>query len=286
LEQVSDWLTKIFVGVGLVEFDQIQAKLWETSGRIASGIAGRSDLADGAQVFAASTLTYFAVCGFVFGFLWARLYLLRWFNAADDVRRLQQQVSKLEQSRHTDANALALVLQQLSAVDQGRRVDDAELQSTLQSASPQTRAEIFARTKAESEKRNQETLPGVISALRALIAIDQRGADHQSHAELSYAMRRLESPELDNALTEINEAIRVRDKRHLRGWKYYEFHRARCRILLDESFSRRQPTDPLVRDVIVADLEQAAMEARFVKWRVSMSEVGEWLTLNQIELLS
>src|SRR5580704_6185346 len=73
LEQISDWLTKMLVGVGLVEIKSIPGKLKGAAGFVAKGLGNN----DQAQAFALTLLVFFAVCGFVFGYLWARLYLKR-----------------------------------------------------------------------------------------------------------------------------------------------------------------------------------------------------------------
>jgi hypothetical protein len=79
LEQISDWLTKMLVGVGLIEIKVIPAKLKSIADYLAKGLGGT----DQAQAFALTMLIYFSVCGFVFGFLWARLYLKKWFVESD-----------------------------------------------------------------------------------------------------------------------------------------------------------------------------------------------------------
>jgi len=74
LEQISDWLTKILVGVGLVDFRSILAKVIAAGDYIAPALTGVVSK-EGARTFALAILIYFSVSGFVFGFLWARLYL-------------------------------------------------------------------------------------------------------------------------------------------------------------------------------------------------------------------
>jgi hypothetical protein len=90
LEQVADWLTKIIVGVGLTQLDKIPGKL----GSLASFIAmGMGDAASHKAV-ALAICIYFPSCGFLFGFLWARLYMLEAFDVAESViQRVIKEIS-------------------------------------------------------------------------------------------------------------------------------------------------------------------------------------------------
>jgi len=71
LEQISDWLTKILVGVGLTQLSQISQELDNAANTIQSGLGGTPQH----HVLALAILTYYPVCGFLAGYLWTRLYL-------------------------------------------------------------------------------------------------------------------------------------------------------------------------------------------------------------------
>jgi len=76
LEQISDWLTKIIVGVGLVQLSTLPGKL--------RALAGYFATAFGAEPVAPSVVLaiqgYFGIFGFLLGYLWARLYLMKEFS--------------------------------------------------------------------------------------------------------------------------------------------------------------------------------------------------------------
>src|SRR5262245_47375529 len=71
LEQISDWLTKILVGVGLTQIPAIRDGVVSITAFAARGLGPQSQ----SQVFAFALLSYFAVLGFLFGYLWTRLFL-------------------------------------------------------------------------------------------------------------------------------------------------------------------------------------------------------------------
>ena len=288
LEQVSDWLTKIIVGVGLIQFNSILAKLWEVAGHLATGLGEPTAPAlASAQAFASSILIYFAVCGFVFGFLWARLYLLRWFTHAEDVRELKRTVNRLEEQQQADAKALALAIRQLSRASDEPLAPDSEVATAIKAASPSARAQIFggAADAADRADAGDRILDGVISVMRALIASDEREIFHQNHAQLSLAMGRKQPPDLDAALKAISRAIEIRNALGLRGWRVYDFHRARCRIERDSDFRAQQQSAVNVRDEIVADLRVASSHIdKWNKWVADTPTVTEWMQLNGVRV--
>ena len=79
LEEISDWLTKILVGVGLTQLSAIPRALREI-GQAAAPTLGNFP---NSEMFALGILVYFAVCGFFISFLWTRLTLPRLYVDAD-----------------------------------------------------------------------------------------------------------------------------------------------------------------------------------------------------------
>ncbi|HEY0015390.1 MAG TPA: hypothetical protein VGC13_03700 [Longimicrobium sp.] len=81
LEEISDWLTKMLVGVGLVQLGRVPDAL-ESLGRYWEVSLG----AKGSQPFAAGLVVYFGVIGFLLGYLWTRLALVGDFIEKDPRR--------------------------------------------------------------------------------------------------------------------------------------------------------------------------------------------------------
>jgi uncharacterized membrane protein/uncharacterized protein YneF (UPF0154 family) len=75
IEQVSDWLTKILVGVGLINFKEIGDFLDRQSGELATSLS--ADAAAVGKPFALSLIVYFFVVGLIEGYLLTRLFLSR-----------------------------------------------------------------------------------------------------------------------------------------------------------------------------------------------------------------
>jgi hypothetical protein len=89
LEQISDWLTKTLVGLGLTQLTTAPDRLREMGAYFAPALGGAAEVAERVAVVA---IIYFLVCGFLFGYLWTRLFLASAFKWADanivqDIRR-------------------------------------------------------------------------------------------------------------------------------------------------------------------------------------------------------
>lgn len=105
LEEISDWLTKIIVGLGLINLRSIPPQLNLLSNILASGMEGNNN-----QAFALSLIIYFLILGFLFGYLSTRLFLSRAFALADQAAiALQETKAQIES---TQAQVAALETKQ------------------------------------------------------------------------------------------------------------------------------------------------------------------------------
>jgi hypothetical protein len=91
LEDISNWLTKMLLGVGLTQIPAILDAIKNYAEFASPGLGGEPS----GKIFATSILVYFLICGFIFGYMWARLNLARMFTEADN--SLEQKVAKKEQ---------------------------------------------------------------------------------------------------------------------------------------------------------------------------------------------
>lgn len=111
LEQISDWITKILVGIGLVELREMPRRLDELSRFVARSI-GDPDCPSAAPSFAMAVLAYFAVVGFLFSYMLTRMYLQGAFARAERdlgevIQRLAERVE--EAAEISEASALGRI---------------------------------------------------------------------------------------------------------------------------------------------------------------------------------
>ena len=87
LDQISDWLTKILVGLGLVQIGKLTHGISNLGASIAPGMGN----GPGAKAFAVALLVYSILDGFLVGYIWTRIDLSRRFRlAAEDLDPIEQ----------------------------------------------------------------------------------------------------------------------------------------------------------------------------------------------------
>lgn len=282
LEQISDWLTKILVGVGLTNLSGI-AGLLSTAGIVAKPGFGGFPSSD---AFAIINVIYFSVGGFLLGYLATRLYLGQALTAAERTYSLQRQLSKLEQQSQADALVLQLASAQLSGPDKDKPPLE-ELDAAIQNASRETKAQIFFRAQVQrvsnwKEEATKQRLERAVPIFRALAASDTRDVFHTNYAELGFALKDQPKPDWSGAERALSRAIAIRNKVGESDTSY-EMNRAICRIMQDEAFAQSVPSNDETRERIVADLKVAAEGKKTSVWGKNEAVVKKWLNLNNLD---
>jgi hypothetical protein len=91
LDQIADWLTKMLVGIGLVELGKIAHGVSSLGQALAPGLGN----GPGAKSLAVALLLYSAADGFLLGYLWTRIDLSDPLRiAADNLERVVQEVAE------------------------------------------------------------------------------------------------------------------------------------------------------------------------------------------------
>ncbi len=254
LEQISDWLTKILVGVGLIQFREIGTALNTLGDNLAESLGGTSS----ADTMGLTICLYYATGGFLTGYILTRLLLPAAFRSADE--GLAARVAAIEQKNTTleakvqeqdvlNTQALALYSQQ---VDVTRRdvgpPAQARLNDALSKASAVVKLVIFQQARElrrKSWRSDKASSSATIPVFRALIASDD-GTNFEYHGQLAYALKDQVEPAWQEAESELTVAITIRDRRNLKGWLMYELNRADCRAALHE------PAEALRDDLLAA----------------------------------
>lgn len=124
LEQISDWLTKILVGVGLTQITVIPTKLQQLAAGIAGSLPGNN------PTFALTLVLFFLICGFLFCYLWTRLFLPGAFQQADLdalATKVERNKKQLEQiGRKADYATITAKDAQTIAVGTGKSPSEAD----------------------------------------------------------------------------------------------------------------------------------------------------------------
>jgi len=299
LEQISDWLTKILVGVSLTQIAEIREGLTSLTAFAAQGLGPQSQ----AQVFAFALLSYSAVLGFLFGYLWTRLFLAGALRVADqaaigtlvtEVKRAtekaettERKLDELKKQSELDAAALNLAYRQLNPSPDLPQVVQNELDAAVAAASRPIKVQIFnqawqVRSDNWRDVSNKPKMERTIPVFRALIHNDVENHYHMNHGQLGFALKDKTQPDWAEAEKELTAAIEIRGPWREHGWLFYELNRALCRIMGDPAFIQDQSSDPDRKTQIVEDLRAAVQSDDVERILRSDPVIQKWMSLNNI----
>lgn len=144
LVEVSDWLTKIIVGVGLIELKSLPAR----AERVAAFIAPSLELSREAAAtpIAGGIMFFFSILGFLNGYLLTRIYLAVIIKWADNQVKIQNDPIRLRSGKEIEVTELTR-LQQDTLTDLQETVAQLVLPNphNAEAAPPLPRAEGAAR---------------------------------------------------------------------------------------------------------------------------------------------
>jgi hypothetical protein len=292
LEQISDWLTKILVGVGLTQITTISERFHQIANTVSAGLGNT----DGSRVYAFATILFFLICGFLFSYLWTRLFLPGAFKQADlsalvnrveraskEVKQVNRKLEELEKQAGLDATALSLVQRQLNPSPDIPAVEPEKLNDTIKAASRAVKVQIFNQAETvryQNWRNDKQKMALTIPIFKALIESDIERKFHRNHGQLGYALKDKEKPNWADAEAELTKAIELRGDE--KGWLMYEFNRALCRIRQDEEFILGGKSKLEVRNRILTDLRTAASESYFKNLILKDPDIKKWMSQNEI----
>jgi hypothetical protein len=285
LEQISDWLTKILVGVGLTQVNNLWGGINATAGEFAAALGGGSV----GKPLAIGILLYFPVAGFLFGYLWTRLFLAGALARADlaaQVAAVREELTAQQEQAQRDAEALSLVRQFL-AREGNQEIPPEQLKKAIKSASKTIKSQVFYeayKVRSENWRDQKAVMERTIPVFEALVEDDTEHRFHQNYAQLAYALKDKRSPELAKADELLTKAIEIRGPwKHAGWWVVYEFNRASCRIQNDPEFLAEKPSTEENRRRIVDDLRVTLPE--HTEW-FARPPVDRWMGLNGLTMES
>ncbi|MGE3269362.1 MAG: hypothetical protein AB7P40_11480 [Chloroflexota bacterium] len=294
LDQISDWLTKILVGVGLTQLTGLPARLQEIGEYLAAALGGFPS----SSAFAVLIIVYFTICGFLYSYLWTRLYLAGALKQADrslediqiQIDENRQMLDDIERQKQMDEEALRLVERQLAGSTDGEPVSQAALTDVIGKASPSMRAAIYykaqdVRRNNWDEERNKPRMELTIPVFKALVSNDAHHQYHANHGQLGFALKEklhATDDDLSLAVSELSLAIQIRDEQGDRGWALYEMCRAICRIKIDPGYRANEASEADRRDRILRDLQVACQSPDLATRTLGDVDVQRWMELNGV----
>jgi hypothetical protein len=261
LEQISDWLTKILVGVGLTQINKVP-ELFDRAGTyFGPSLGGPND----GERFAVVIILFFVITGFLLGYLWTRIFLGGELARGDRIAleavtaKFQAYEVQREQLSEIDAKAIGMAYQYLSPGNENR-CSSGDLKAAIMNASAPVKVQLFyqARALRSSSWQHAEDKPNIeltIPIFEALIASDREDRFHSNYGQLGFALKDKRKPDYARAEAVLTKAIEIRGSAKDNGWVLYEFNRAICRIRQDPNFARKSPSTPENRAQIWSDID-------------------------------
>ena len=275
LEQISDWLTKILVGVGLVQLQQISQGIGHLADGLAPGLGGDPN----GPAVAVTLMISFSIAGFVCAYLYTRLRLQSAFALADVID------AAVGERADTETKALALVRSQLDPGGDGPT--QKELSAALKAASSGIRAQAFylARDQRRANWWNgdKQLVGQTVPVYRALIECDPERRFHRNYGELGYALKDRENPDYSKARESLSTAIEIRGASGASRHPLYELNRAVCNIVLDRAFWDGKASDAATTEAVVTDLLVAVNTKLGRKALKGDKNAQKWLQLNSAD---
>lgn len=283
LEQISDWLTKIMVGVGLTQLKEIKAGFYEISFNAGKAISGSEAGSAGATTFAGAILIFFALDGFLMSYLWARLIL-----AAIQKRSYKEEL--IEVAKEQDDNnqtAISTAYKQLNNSSGFELLTSDEIYNYLKQASGKTIGDIYIMAvnyRKNNWRQHPENLEKIVPIFEALIMVDSDNKFPENYSQLGYVLKDKSNPDYLKAVRNFDKAIaEFRKKDIVQGLSMIHFNKALSLILLDANFKAGAKSNEAEAKIITESLTEAAKNESIRKI-FDETEVVDWMRINDVVL--
>jgi hypothetical protein len=165
LVEISDWLTKILVGVGLVELNKIPSGLRRLGQFLAPGLreCDSTSCIGSSEAFAIGIVIFFFGAGFLIGYLWTRLYF-------------QRAVSELAELAHRVEKAWVAVTRAEVAVNSGQLDEGMRLVDDALVDNPSNARAVFLKGRILKRLAQVDGPPGNPALLREAFEYASRAA--------------------------------------------------------------------------------------------------------------
>ncbi|MFK7754562.1 MAG: hypothetical protein AB8B51_18685 [Sedimentitalea sp.] len=275
LEQVSDFLTKILIGVTLTQFNDIFSALGIFANDVAPAfLPGSLGTARTLRAVAMAYIIFFAVSGFLFGYLWSRVELTQMFN--NMFSRIQQKVkSTLDETEQRSLDDIRLQGEVEDYLTGASKLDDTQLKNLrlrIRGSDRASRTRLFFTARRHRLNTRIDhgdvRVPGSTDAMeRAALIFEELIAVapeefHRNHGQLGYLLKDQAAPDYKQAQICLRKAIDLRGEARVHGHTTYEMSLAECLVNIAATAS-----DP---DVYVSKIneliETAALDQDIADW--------------------
>ncbi len=219
LVEVSDWLTKIIVGLGLIHLKDAPSVIK----RVVAPL--KCCLGDCYLAFGTALLLGFSALGFLFGYVFTRLFLVRAFSDADPSEDVAEGDQRLQERMHDTKAAIDKASPGLTVMDAGGAASDweAPFLKLAEEYCQDQFASIFQRVSHKDKKADE--MAALLAAAKApkarvveLLKQNEAGAKRSDGiiaGFASYCLMRAEAEDLEVLLSVALAARRLHTRYRL-----------------------------------------------------------------------
>jgi len=295
LEQIADWLTKIIVGVGLIEIHKIINLFNQFCLELGKTLEHYSATQWNGSLVIGCIIILFSIEGFLIVYLWTYVYLIRIQESMSMNDVIDTVNSKIAETDTNDKIALDLASKQLGLPDGAADLSTSDLTQAFSNASKSVLSTIFykavtIRKQFWNDEATKFKIEKTIPIFRALIATDSNFEFPENYAELAFVLKDQRTPDYQQALKNLNRAIdgfQHNDRIVNKAMAY--FNRAYCKIKVDPNFCENPPAQSTVENKksIMDDLTEASKET-YVKAIIIDDPIDTtiktWMNLNLVTI--
>lgn len=284
LEQISDWLTKIIVGLTLVQYEAVRDILFAAGKAfgpfLVTGVAGEN--------LATGTIIYFILAGFLFAYLWTRINLEHIFRSTSAM--WNRDISAIVESRvqtviERDLELIETVENYLAPMTNAKDPAFGDLSTRIEKAAYGTRADIYQmarRARIDNKKALSDDEKAIVAktvvVFRGLVAAAPDEFP-ENYSQLGRAIIYSETPNWQEARDFFLKAL------ELKGDKAQEdssthLYLALTLIKLDQEFGDGLPSKSESASGIRRSLDIAARGRTLSK----QEDIREWAARNAYQL--
>lgn len=270
LEQISDWLTKILVGVGLIQIKEIEKRFSRLANRFSEALFPTISNKFFSDALCSSIIIAFAIDGFLMAYLWTRLFLAKIQDQTVD--------EKIAAADENDREATSLTFKQLNLSANEKDLSKDDLCNVYLKASKTGINNVFisavnSRLMWKDKAEGGIKIARTISIFEALIKADVRLEYPENFAQLGLAFKDKENADYNKALENLDKAFegyRKKQEEAALGSLYYP--RAYCRI------KTKGESALIKKDIEDGDKFKDVTEMK----KEQMDEIEDWRSKNMM----
>lgn len=249
LEQISDWLTKIIVGVGLTQLNKLRDHFTQLSENVGAALLANTKLKEEGTIIAGALLLFSVLIGFLVTYLWTRLFL-------DKIEQSDVEAA-IKNVDDADRSARDLAIQQLN----GSNIGTSQLLSAFKTASGNAITNIYILAESALNATDKSRIANAIPVFEALILLDENLDYPQNHVQAGLAYMKKENADTASALNHFDKAVDAyRKKTPPVKIGLLLYYRTKCRLAQLNNAPDKETEETLVKDIDEAAAETYVLD--------------------------